>query len=94
MLESTQVEREEEKNLEITREICIHIGQDLILRCPHGFVKQVLSKEWPCDAKFSEKCPCLHNNNMTIIKKISLFDTALVMTKTQFQISNKIILDK
>ena len=30
-------------------------------------------------AKFSEKCPCLHNDNIAFIKQISLFDTALVM---------------
>ena len=37
---------------------------------------------WPCDAKLSEKCPCLHNNNTALKKQISLFDTALVMTNT------------
>ena len=36
----------------------------------------------PCDAKFYEKCPCLHHNNTALIKQISLFDTALVMTNT------------
>ena len=36
----------------------------------------------PCDAKFCEKCPCSHNNNTALIKQISLFDTALVMTNT------------
>ena len=35
---------------------------------------------WPCDAKFSEKCPCSHNNDTALIKLISLFATALVMT--------------
>ena len=31
---------------------------------------------WPCDAKFREKkkCPCLHDNNIALIKQISLFD--------------------
>ena len=32
----------------------------------------------PCNAKFSEICP----SNIVIIKQISLFDTALVMTNT------------
>ena len=36
----------------------------------------------PCDAKFIEKYPCSHNNNIALIKQISLFDTALVMIKT------------
>ena len=36
----------------------------------------------PCDAKFSEKCPCFHHNNTALIKQISLFDTALVIKKT------------
>ena len=39
----------------------------------------------PCDGKFSEKCPCLHNNSTVIIKQISQFDTALVL-KFQFKI--------
>ena len=29
--------------------------------------------------KFSEKCPCLHHNT-TLVKQISMFETALVMT--------------
>ena len=33
----------------------------------------------PCEAKFCEKRPYTHNN--TLIKQISLFDTASVMTK-------------
>ena len=37
----------------------------------------------PCDAKFrGEKCPCSHNNYTALIKHISLFDTALLMTNT------------
>ena len=36
----------------------------------------------PYDERFSEKCPSLHNNKTTLIKQLSLFDTALVMTKT------------
>ena len=36
----------------------------------------------PCDVKFSEKCPCSHNNYTALIKQISLFDTALVITNT------------
>ena len=28
----------------------------------------------PCDAKFSDKCPCLHNNYTAFIEQISLFD--------------------
>ena len=36
----------------------------------------------PYDAKFSEWCSCLHNNNAALIKQKSLFDTTLVMTKT------------
>ena len=36
----------------------------------------------PCDAKFSENCPCSHNNNTAFMKQISLFDTAIVMTNT------------
>ena len=28
-------------------------------------------------------CQCLHNNNTALIKQISLFDTALVLTNTQ-----------
>ena len=35
----------------------------------------------PCDAKFSEKFPCLHNNNTALIKQISLFYTALVIKR-------------
>ena len=35
----------------------------------------------PTDEKFSEKCPCSHNNNTALIKQISLCDTALVMDK-------------
>ena len=27
----------------------------------------------PYDAKFTEKCPCAHNNNTDFIKQISLF---------------------
>ena len=38
-------------------------------------------EERPWDAKFSEMCPCSHNNNTALIKQISLFDTALVMIK-------------
>ena len=34
----------------------------------------------PCDAKFSEKFPCSHNNTTALLKQISLFDTAIVMT--------------
>ena len=34
----------------------------------------------PCDAKFSKKGPCSHNTGL--IKQISLFGTALVMTNT------------
>ena len=30
----------------------------------------------PCDAKFSEKCPCSQNKNTAFIKQISLFDIA------------------
>ena len=29
-----------------------------------------------------KKYPCSHNNNIALIKQISLFDTALVMTNT------------
>jgi len=29
-----------------------------------------------------KKCPCLHINNTALVKQISLFDTALVMTNT------------
>ena len=36
----------------------------------------------PNDAKLSEKCPCSHNNKTALIKQISLFGTALVMTNT------------
>ena len=36
----------------------------------------------PNDAKFSEQCPCSHNNSIAKIKQKSLFDTALVMTNT------------
>ena len=32
----------------------------------------------PCDAKFSEECPCSHNNNTALVKQIYLVDTALV----------------
>ena len=36
----------------------------------------------PCDAKFRiKKYPCSHNNITALIKQISLFDTALVITK-------------
>ena len=35
-----------------------------------------------CSAKFCENCPCSHNNNTSLIKQISLFDTALAMTNT------------
>ena len=31
---------------------------------------------------FQFLCPCSHNNNTALIKQISLFDTALVMTNT------------
>ena len=34
----------------------------------------------PCDTRFSEECPCSHNNYTALLKQISLFDTALVMT--------------
>ena len=34
----------------------------------------------PNGAKFCEKCPCSHNNNTALIKHISLYDTALVIT--------------
>ena len=37
----------------------------------------------PYDTKFSEKCPCSHNDNTAVIKQISLFDTAIVMANTQ-----------
>ena len=37
----------------------------------------------PCDVKFSEECPCSHNNYTALIKQISLFDTALVITDTK-----------
>ena len=36
----------------------------------------------PCDAKFSEKCPCSHNRNTDLIKHNSLFYTALFLTNT------------
>ena len=36
----------------------------------------------PCDAKFSGKCPSLHNNNTALIKQIAQFDIVLVMTNT------------
>ena len=35
----------------------------------------------PYDEKFSKKYPCLHNNT-ALINQISLFDKALVITKT------------
>ena len=38
----------------------------------------------PCYAKFSEKCPCLQNNNTALLAQISLFDIALVMTDLKF----------
>ena len=31
---------------------------------------------------FWKQCPCLHNNKTTLTRKISLFDTALLMTNT------------
>ena len=34
----------------------------------------------PFDEKFSEMCPCSHNNYTVLIKQISWFDTAFVMT--------------
>ena len=30
-------------------------------------------QDWPCDAKFSEKCPCSHINNTALIEQLSLF---------------------
>ena len=36
----------------------------------------------PCDAKFSEKCPCSHDNYTALIKQISLLNTALVIRNT------------
>ena len=29
----------------------------------------------PCEEWFSEKCPCLKNNNIASINQVSLFDT-------------------
>ena len=37
----------------------------------------------PCDAKFSEKCLCSHNDKTAAIKHISLFDTANKEVKTE-----------
>ena len=34
------------------------------------------------DAKFRKKGPCSHNNNTALIKQISLFYIALVLTNT------------
>ena len=31
-------------------------------------------QDMPCEAKFSEKFLCLHNNSTALIKQISLFD--------------------
>ena len=36
----------------------------------------------PSDVKFSEMCPCSHNNNTALIKEIYLIDAALVMTNS------------
>ena len=36
----------------------------------------------PCNIIFSEKCLCSHNNNNALIKQLSMFDAALVVTNT------------
>ena len=39
----------------------------------------------PCDAKFRrKKCPCAYNDNNALIKQISLFETALVITNDEY----------
>ena len=41
----------------------------------------------PCDATFSEKCPCSHDNKTALIKQISLFDNHDKYLKFQFKIN-------
>ena len=38
----------------------------------------------PCHARHIEECLCSHHNNTALIKQLSLFDTALVITKKNF----------
>ena len=63
-----------------------YINDILITECPKIYRKSVLHllKLTPCDAKFKrrKKCPCSHNDKTALIKQISLFDTAFVMTNT------------
>ena len=46
--------------------------------CLYIFLVEIYFEDRPCDAKFSEKCLCSHNNNTALIKQISRFVTALV----------------
>ena len=34
---------------------------------------------WPCKAKFCEKCPCVHKNSTALIKLISLYFTQILL---------------